>query len=535
MYRAVAMGRNSISDYTIKAIKELPITSVLDKESIEYKRIGREAVTLCPWHNDKNPSLTVNDDKGFCYCFVCQTGGDIIGLIQQKLGLSFADTVERIARNSEIDLIYEDIDPELALKEAQQKALILNQLNEQQESFRRFLRDPRANRIRDFLADRKIEPSTSKHFGLGYSPSGFFADRITVPIHDHRGNLVGFTGRSTRDETKPKYKNSENSEHFDKSKLVFNEYRALKEVTQSDSIIFVEGHFDVISMWQAGIKNVVAMQGTAAPSEAIIRRLSRRTKRFILCFDADEGGNKAIEQFIKIAGPMACRGELTISVVQLPFGTDPDQCIRENLVDMLAVIENGKPWLDWQLDVWLSSLDRNDTARFTAIENSIRSLVESIHSPVLRQYYIDKASKCLSADPDSAIKIAKNWAENTISVKVRKDWSKPTPIEVRLQAEKQLIRTYIHFPGLREDLAEYMPKIQSPAYRWLWQRIKDHEEYSPEASLPHVLMAILCVAEPYYTRQLRSIVVPTINLRKDQGIINHISDILNQELTIDGI
>jgi DNA primase len=529
------MARNSISDYTVKAIKEIPITTVLDRESIEYKRIGREAVTLCPWHNDKNPSLTVNDEKGFCYCFVCQTGGDVIGLVQQKLGLSFVDTIEKIARSNEIDIIYEDIDPEIALQEARQKAVILNQLNEQQESYRKFIRDERAQRIRDFLDDRGILPSTSKYFELGYSPSGFFADRITVPIHDHRGNLIGFTGRGTHDAVKPKYKNSENSDHFDKSKIVFNEHRALKEVRESDSIIFVEGHFDVISMWQAGIKNVVAMQGTSAPSEAIIRRLANRTRRFILCFDADEGGNKAIEQFIKIAGPMACRGELTISVVQLPFGTDPDQCIREGLVDMLAVIENGKPWLDWQLDVWLSSLDRSDTARFTTVENSIRALVESIHSPVLRQYYIDKASKCLANDQVSAVKIAKDWFENTVTVKTKKIWGKPSPSFTRGLAEKQLIRSYVHFPSVRQDIEHLMDRIESPAYRWLWQRIKEINEYSLDQSLLHMIMAVLCVCEPYYTRQLRSIVMPTINLSDEPGIISHISNVLNQELTIDGI
>lgn len=529
------MARNTISDYTIKAVKELPITKILDQESIDYKKIGREATTLCPWHNDKNPSLTINNEKGFCYCFVCQNGGDIIELVQQKLSLSFADTIERIALNNEIDLIYENIDPELALREARQKAAILNQLNEQQDSFRKFLKDPRAQRIRDLLDERQILPATSKYFGLGYAPMGFFADRLTIPIHDHRGNVVGFTGRATRDDVKPKYKNSENSDYFDKSKIVFNEHRAVKEIPETDSIIFVEGHFDVISMWQYGIKNVVAMQGTAAPSEAIIRRISRRTKRFILCFDADEGGNKAIEQFIKVAGPLACRGEITISIAQLPPGTDPDQCITEGTIDMLSVIENGIPWLDWQLDVWLSSADRTDTAKFTAIESSVRSLVESIQSPVLRQYYIDKASKHLAGDSKSAASIAKEWVQSTATIKIKKQWSRLTPLQTRLLAEKRLIRMYIHFPETRNELTQLMDKIQSPTYRWLWQRIKEIHQHSDSQSLTHLIMAILCVCEPHYTRQLRPIVMPTISVKSDPGIISHITDTLSQELIIDGI
>jgi hypothetical protein len=202
---------------------------------------------------------------------------------------------------------------------------------------------------------------------------------------------------------------------------------------------------------------------------------------------------------------------------------------------MLSVIENGIPWLDWQLEVWLRSIDRNDIAKFTAIESSIRSLVESIHSPVLRQYYIDKASKYLATDSSSAIVIAKEWSQNVSSVKTKKQWLKLTPPQTRLIAEKQLIRMYIHFPDKRKDLFQLMSKIHSPAYRWLWQRIKELDQHSDYHSLKHSIMAILCVCEPYYTRQLRPIIVPTISIKPEPGIINHITSILEQELLISGI
>jgi DNA primase len=526
------MAKSTISDYTIKAVKDLPFLSVLEKEDIEFKRIGREAVTLCPWHNDKNPSLTISDEKGFCFCFVCQVGSDAIGFIQAKCGLSFAEAIEKIAINNEVQIIYENIDPELAAKEARRKAEILNQLERQQEGFRALLKDRRAQRIRDFIDNRGILPETCRHFGLGYSNNGFFADRVTIPIHDHIGNLVGFSGRVTNDTVKPKYKNTENNEYFDKSRLVFNEHRAAKSIRESDSIVFVEGHFDVISLHQAGITNVVAMQGTGAPSEAVISRLSRKTKRFILCYDSDEGGHKAIEQFIKTAGPMACRGEITISIAHLPAGTDPDQCIREHLVDFLSVIENSSPWLDWQLDVWLASIDRNDTARFSEIEKRIRKLVESIQSPVLRQYYIDKASKALALDQVSAIQIAKNWAESLPVVKSGKLWQKPSPSQSRITVERRLLRLYVHFEEVRDECRPLMDKIQSPIYRWAWSRVREIEIHSSGVLLKDTLMAVLVVSEPHYTRQLRPIVRPTINVTKNVAIMEHIRYVLDQELTL---
>lgn len=526
------MAKASISDYTIKAVKELPFSSILEKESIEYKKIGREAVTLCPWHNDKNPSLTISDDKGFCYCFVCQTGNDAIGFIQAALGLSFSEAIERIASRNEVDVIYENIDPELAAREARRKSEILGQLEQQQSSFRSLLKDKRAQRIRDFVDERGILPETCREFGIGYSNKGFFADRITIPIHDHIGNLVGFTGRSTRDDVKPKYKNTENNEYFDKSRLIFNEHRAVKFIKESDSVIFVEGHIDVISLYQYGVKNVVAMQGTGAPSESIINRLARKTKRFIVCYDADEGGVKATEQFIKTAGPMACRGEITISIAHLPPGTDPDQCIREGIIDFFSVIENSSPWLDWQLDVWLASVDRNDTAKFSDIEKKVRELVNSIQSPVLRQFYIDKASKSLALDQASAIQVAKDWADSMPAIKINKTWQKPTPAQTRLTVERRLVRLYVHFEDCREECRPLMDKIQSPIYRWAWSRVREIEEVSTGTTIKDVLTAVLIVSEPHYTRQLRPIIRPTIKVTKNIAIMEHIKYVLSQELVV---
>lgn len=526
------MNKSSISDYTVKSVKELSFLSVMDKEAIAYKKIGREAVTTCPWHNDKNPSLTVSDEKKFCFCFVCQKGNDIIGFIQAKLGLGFSDAVERIARNNEIDVIYENIDPELAAKEARRKTEILGQLESQQASFRRLLKDPRAQRIRDFIDSRGILPETSRYFGLGYSHRGFFADRITIPIHDHLGSLVGFTGRATKDEVKPKYKNTENNEYFNKSRLVFNEHRASKAIMECDSVIFVEGHFDVISLYQHGIKNVVAMQGTTAPTDAIINRLIRKTKRFILCYDADDGGKKAIEQFIKVAGPRACRGEMNISVARLPSGTDPDQCIREGIVDFLNVIENSSPWLDWQLEVWLSSIDRTDIVMFSEIELRVRALVDSIQSPVLRQYYVDKASKILAMDQSSAIQIAKNWSENLTPIRNTKAWDRPSPSQARFTVERRLLRLYIHFEEVRQECRPLMEKIQSPVYRWAWARVREIETSPCQISIRDVFMSILMVCEPQYTRQLRPVVMPTIKVTKNDAIISHIKYVLDQEILV---
>lgn len=522
-----------IKDKTVLSVRAVSLLDILDSEGIKYKKVGYEATTLCPWHDDKNPSLTLNDEKGLCFCFVCNGGNDGISYIQQKFGLSFREAVERIAHNHNIEVEYDDISPEEIKREVEKRKSYTSDLEHQQSVFRENLRSPRASRIREILASRGIKPETSKHFGIGYSADGFFGGRITIPILDHRGNLVGFSARSSREELLPKYKNSENNDYFKKSLVVYNEYNALQYIREADSIIFVEGHFDVISLWQHGIKNVVAMQGTGAPDESVIKRLSKRTKRFILCYDGDNGGIKAAEQFIKIAGPMACRGEITISIVSLPDGKDPDECVNDEETDFYSLIVNAPSWLDWQLDTWIKEVDFTDTSKFSALEKAIRALVNSIHSPALRQFYIDKASKALTDNISSASKLAKSWNSETHRKISLGKWSKPSPAQAREAAEKRLLRLYIHEPDVRPYCMPMMDKLQSPAYRWLWGRLKELEEYGEGMLTPQSVMAILLVAEPHYMRQLRAVAVPTIKIKNNRAIIRHIEDTLSEEILAD--
>lgn len=521
----------AIKDSTIQAVRQVPLTSLLKAEGIHYKRIGREAVTICPWHTDSNPSLTINDDKNLCFCFACGGGTDGISYAQQKFGLSFADAVVRIAEKHQIEVLYDDLDPEEALRLAKQRKQALQGLKDSQNAFRSAIRGDVGYRARQWLAHRNITPDSSRTFELGWAESGYFAGRVTVPIHDHRGTLVGFTGRQIDDQRSPqKYKNSVSSDVFDKGALLFNEHRALGEARIAGSIVFVEGHFDVISMWQHGIRNVVATQGTAAPSIESVRRMMRQCRRFVLCYDGDDGGTKAIEAFIKVVGPMACKGDLTVTIAQLPAGNDPDDCIRSG-VDLYGIIEEAPQWLDWQIDCWLAGLDRADTHRFSAIEKAIRDLVESITSPALRQHYIDKASKVLAADSKAAIKLAQSWSKSLGKVRSNGRWSKPSPSWTRHQVEKRALRSYIHFPSARQRLAPVLDSLETPSYLWLWNRIKELESVCDSVT-PGMVMSLLAVCEPQYTRILRPIAVPTIKLIEEDGILDHAESVLLQRLEI---
>jgi len=519
----------SIKDSTITKVRQVPITEVLDAEGIPFKRIGREAVTLCPWHSDSSPSLTVNDDKNICFCFACGGGTDGIAYVQQKFGLGFIDAIERIASKHQIQVEYDNLDPEEALRIARQRRKALDILQGQHASFRDAIRSDSGLNARRWLLGRKITPEASRAFELGWASDGFFSSRITIPIHDHRGTLIGFTGRQIDDDYSPqKYKNSSSNELFNKSNLLFNEHRALVAARSAGFLVFVEGHFDVISMWQYGIHNVVATQGTSGPPPEAINRFMRQCRRFVLCYDGDSGGQKAIEHFIKTVGPLACKGEVTVTIGELPEGKDPDDCVRSG-IDLHRIIEAAPQWLDWQIDKWLANLDRSDTHFFSKVEASIRELVESIKSPALRQYYVDKAASVLATDSKSATKLAQNWNKSLPKLRHAGAWSKPVPSWVRGQAEKRALRAYIHLPETRVRLRPLMSHLQGPSHLWLWNRIDELEIYCSELN-PGTVMALLAVCEPQYMRTLRPIVVPTIKITSHEGTLDHVERVLSTSL-----
>jgi len=325
----------AISDKTIDAVKSLPISEVLIGEGVAVKRVGREGVCHCVWHEDTNPSLTISDQKGFVFCHVCRASGDSINYIKTKFGLSFREAVERIASKNGIQVAYVDENSEEYERRRKEREEAYDIVNKKQSSYRQQLAE--SQRAKDFIKSRKILPATSREFALGYDKR---RNRLTVPIHNSSGKLVGFTGRSIGGE-KPKYVNTENNVIFNKSDIVFNEYRALESIREAGECVFVEGHIDVIMFHQHGIRNVVALQGTASPDAAVLNRLVKRTKRFVLCMDGDEGGRQAVGKFLAATESLSLSGKLDVRIVTLPDGKDPDDCLKED-IDMRSLVANAQ-------------------------------------------------------------------------------------------------------------------------------------------------------------------------------------------------
>jgi DNA primase len=324
----------------------------------KLQRAGREWKACCPFHNEKSPSFTVNDEKGFYHCFGCGAHGDVIRWMTDQRGLAFMDAVKELAGQAGLELPAPD--PREA-KRAEQRASLHDVMTAAQTWFRASLATDEAARARAYLASRGFNAATVERFGFGYAPNSRtgvrkallqydhamlvetgllvqaearepydrFRDRLTIPIHDPRGRVIGFAARILDSEKKdaPKYINSPDTPLFDKGRTLFNLHRAAPAARQTGRMVVVEGQLDVVALANAGIEEAVAPMGTAL-TEQQLELLWRQVDKPILCFDGDAAGQRAAMRAIVRALPLLQPGR-SLRFVTLPAGMDPDEVIRK--------------------------------------------------------------------------------------------------------------------------------------------------------------------------------------------------------------
>ena len=324
----------------------------------KLQRAGREWKACCPFHNEKTPSFTVSDEKGFYHCFGCCAHGDVIRWMTDQRGLAFMDAVKELA--SEAGLEVPQPDPREA-ERAERRATLHDVMAAAQEWFENNLLSDEGAKAREYLKQRGIDATTARKFGFGLAPDdrnamkkalGQFDDamlaetglrievegkepydrfrgRLMLPIHDVRGRIVAFGGRILDGANKdaPKYLNSPDTPLFDKGRTLYNLNRAGPVSRQSGRIVVVEGYMDVIALAVAGIEDAVAPMGTAL-TEQQIELLWRLVETPILCFDGDAAGQRAAFRAATRALPLLRPGH-SLAFVTLPAGLDPDDLLKQ--------------------------------------------------------------------------------------------------------------------------------------------------------------------------------------------------------------
>ncbi len=340
-------------------LNRVDIVDVVDK-SVPLKKAGANYQACCPFHNEKSPSFTVSPTKQFYHCFGCGAHGTAIGFLMEHNGMSFVESIHELAKSVGMIVPQEERSPaERDAQRAQQKiALSLQEVLQQAANYYKaeLKKSPRAI---DYLKARGLSGEVAKKFQIGYAPAGWqnlqsvfpqydnealaiaglvvtndegrrydrFRDRIMFPIHNQKGEVIGFGGRVINPEDTPKYYNSPETPLFQKGHELYGLFQARRAIRDAGRVLVVEGYMDVVALAQYGIEYAVAALGTAT-TPFHITKLMRQTDEIVFCFDGDNAGRAAAWRAAMNALPALTDG-LKLRFLFLPKEHDPDSYVRE--------------------------------------------------------------------------------------------------------------------------------------------------------------------------------------------------------------
>ena len=456
-------------------------------EVTKVKRSGRSVMAVCPFHQEKTPSMSIDPSRGLYHCFGCGKSGDLFRFIQETQGLDFSDSVELLARRSGITL---QRDPEAAKRRSRREALV-GAVEQAVEFYHRRLRkEADAASARGYLRGRGYDAEVVATYRLGYSPDGGdaldghlrdakvgedimvtaglavrsragrlfdrFRGRVMFPILDVRGDAVGF-GARLLDGEGPKYLNSPETPVYHKSLLLYGLNWAKSAIVREGTAIVVEGYTDVIALDRAGLGLGVATCGTAL-GESHLDLLRRFTEKVVLMFDADEAGVGASLRGFERSVP----GDLDLRVASLPPGRDPADLVDEGDTDTItAAVDASVPLLQFRIERELERFDLNEAeARGRAVRAVAGLIARHPDSVTRHEYAVDVARRTGVAQDvvgpavDAAVREA--GRERSRSSEAAPRPKPPDKLTGQEKAERELLRVMLANPAgpWRDDLDE---------------------------------------------------------------------------------
>ncbi len=397
-------------------------------ERVALKKAGRHFKGLCPFHSEKSPSFIVSLERQSFKCFGCQEGGDVLTFLQKYDGMSFLESLETLAKRVGITL--ESYRP--TSQDAYKKKLL--EIMSLASEYYHFLltKHQSGEEARQYLKARGIGSEAITQFNLGYAPKSWqsvsdflvskkkyapedleavglvirkdnanyydrFRGRVMFPLKDHRGVVVGFSGRTLSSEpTEAKYINSPETMLYSKSRMLYGLWENREYVRKADSIVLVEGELDLIPSWQGGVKNSGAIKGSAFTYEQA-KLITRFTKNILMSLDADRAGEEAIKRAVIVAEQL----DLSIRVVQIRNGKDPGEVATKDPGAWRKMVSSAVLYWDFLIE---SSIERNDPKSGEGAQAISREVVPSIAeitNAVVRAHYAQLLAKRLGVPEES--------------------------------------------------------------------------------------------------------------------------------------
>ncbi len=456
------------SDNAVEEIKSrLDIIDTVS-EHVVLKKSGRNYWGLCPFHKEKTPSFSVNPEKGIFKCFGCGAGGDSLSFMMKVNNASFWETIVMLAQKFGIELPQAGVSREKTEIKKQ-----ITDLNKKAVDYyeKTLLESQEASQAREYLSKRGISKEIIEKFHLGFAPNSFdslikhlkeknevllnaglvsekssgsgyidrFRNRIMIPIQNEKGEFIAFGARAVLDSQQPKYLNSPDTPVFNKSRSLFAVHQAKDAIKEQDSVILMEGYFDVITAHAHGLTNVVATLGTAL-TEQHVRIISKYSdsRKIYLAFDADDAGITATNRGAEvIKSVFSSLGEVRhfdesftdfsinkdrtaceIRVIATNTGKDPDEFLRGEGVDAYKnLVEKAPLLIDYQINRLIGMKDNAVSPQEKAgLSREIIPLLSEINNSIIRNEYVRLVAEKLGVDEESLnIEVRKNLQKVTLT------------------------------------------------------------------------------------------------------------------------
>lgn len=417
------MGK--IPEDKIEEIKNRADIVTVISEYLSLRKAGRNLLGLCPFHQEKTPSFTVSPEKQIFYCFGCGAGGHVFAFLMKITGMSFPDAVRYLADKTGVVIDDPDRPKDHGQQSIREKIFSVNQLAA--EFFTKTLHSAAGNSARGYLLRRGLNEETVKRFSLGYATPAWtnlrdffqrrgialdlvcqagliiakngdyydrFRGRLIFPIFNSTGAVVAFGGRSL-DDSVPKYLNSPETPVYTKGKNLYGLFLTREAIRARDLVVLVEGYFDLLSLWSAGIENCVATLGTALTVEQVdlVRRFTRNV---VVLFDSDEAGQKAMRRSLELFLASGVQARVLV----LPEGDDPDSFVRTHgKASLASKIDEAYPLVDYFIEEVIGRSGSFEDIR--EVTREAVSLMAAIENPLERNLFIKRIADRLAIDHEN--------------------------------------------------------------------------------------------------------------------------------------
>ncbi|MBO7648392.1 MAG: DNA primase [Bacteroidales bacterium] len=460
-----------------KTIDEIMFATKIEEvvgDFVTLRRQGQSFVGVCPFHNDKNPSLHVTPRLGIYKCFVCDAKGNAVHFLMEHAKMSYPEALEYLAKKYNITVEYDrpETQEEKELRSERDSLFIVNEFAE--KYFMDQLRNGDEGKMMglNYFKERGFKDSTLDKFHLGYCPGGwdtftqealkrgykeeyllklgltkksekgklydFYRGRVIFPIHNTVGKVIGFGGRILKkDEKVAKYFNSPENEIYHKSDTLYDLYLAKKAIRQMDNVYLVEGYTDVISMFESGVENVVASSGTSL-TDGQVKLLYSLTKNITVLYDGDAAGIKASLRGID----MLLEKGMNVRVCLLPDGEDPDSFAKKHRDSELQeyLSQNTTDFILFKVQILLEEAGNDPLKRANVVNNILESIAK-IQDNIVQSFYIKECARLFElpeATLGSKIRSILWKASNDRRRNEATPVQEPTPLqEVQIREQRQ--------------------------------------------------------------------------------------------------